>query len=79
MQHVKVPQDRIGVLIGEGGSTLREIESRAEVRLDVDSENGSVAIDSVGDPVLGMVAPDVVERSAAASPPRTRWRSSTTT
>ncbi|ELZ95152.1 RNA-processing protein [Haloferax mucosum ATCC BAA-1512] len=60
MQHVKVPQDRIGVLIGEGGSTLREIESRAEVRLDVDSENGSVAIDSVGDPVLGMVAPDVV-------------------
>ncbi|ELZ76452.1 MULTISPECIES: KH domain-containing protein [Haloferax] len=60
MQHVKVPQDRIGVLIGEGGSTLREIERRAEVRLDVDSENGSVAIDSVGDPVLGMVAPDVV-------------------
>ncbi|MFC7204956.1 KH domain-containing protein [Haloferax namakaokahaiae] len=60
MQHVKVPQDRIGVLIGEGGSTMREIEQRAEVRLDIDSENGSVAIDSVGDPVLGMIAPDIV-------------------
>ena len=60
MQHVKVPQDRIGVLIGEGGETMREIERRAEVRLDIDSESGSVAIDAVGDPVTGMVAPDIV-------------------
>lgn len=60
MQHVKVPQDRIGVLIGEGGETMREIESRAEVRLNIDSETGSVAIDTVGDPVTGMVAPDIV-------------------
>ncbi|WP_348606984.1 KH domain-containing protein [Halobaculum rarum] len=60
MQHVKVPQDRIGVLIGEGGETMREIEDRAEVRLDIDSESGSVAIDAVGDPVAGLVAPDIV-------------------
>jgi len=60
MQHVKVPQDRIGVLIGEGGETMREIESRSEVRLDIDSESGSVAIESVGDPVTALVAPDIV-------------------
>ncbi|WP_435183877.1 KH domain-containing protein [Halobellus sp. EA9] len=60
MKHVKVPQDRIGVLIGEGGETMREVERRAEVRLDIDSESGAVAIDDVGDPVLGMLAPDVV-------------------
>jgi ribosomal RNA assembly protein len=60
MQHVKVPQDRIGVLIGEGGETMREIESRSEVRLDIDSESGSVAVESVGDPVTGLVAPDIV-------------------
>lgn len=61
MQHVKVPQDRIGVLVGEGGETMREIEDRAEVRLDIDSESGSVAIDPIGDPVKGMIAPDVVK------------------
>ena len=61
MQHVKVPQDRIGVLIGEGGETMREIERRAEVRLDIDSESGSVAVESVGDPVTGLVAPDIVQ------------------
>jgi len=60
MQHVKIPQDRIGVLIGEGGATLREIEQRAEVRLNVDSENGSVSVDLVGDPVQGLKGPDIV-------------------
>jgi ribosomal RNA assembly protein len=60
MQHVKVPQDRLGVLIGEGGETMREIEERAEVRLDIDSESGSVAIEAVGDPVTAMIAPDIV-------------------
>jgi ribosomal RNA assembly protein len=60
MQHVKIPQDRIGVLIGEGGETLRRIEREADVRLDVDSENGSVAIEQVGDPLSAMKGPDVV-------------------
>ncbi|SDR26705.1 KH domain-containing protein [Natronobacterium texcoconense] len=60
MQHVKIPQDRIGVLIGQGGETMREIESQAEVRLDIDSENGSVAIETVGDPVLGLKGPEIV-------------------
>lgn len=60
MQHVKIPQDRIGVLIGEGGETLRRIEERAEVRLNVDSENGSVSVETVGDPVLGLKGPDIV-------------------
>jgi ribosomal RNA assembly protein len=71
MQHVKVPQDRIGVLIGEGGETMREIERRAEVRLDIDSESGSVAIESVGDPVTGLVAPDVVRAVGRGFKPET--------
>jgi ribosomal RNA assembly protein len=60
MQHVKVPDDRIGVLIGQGGETMREIETRAEVRLDIDSESGNVAIEKVGDPVKGLKGPDIV-------------------
>lgn len=60
MQHVQVPDDRIGVLIGQGGETMREIEERAEVRLDIDSESGNVRIEKVGDPVKGLKGPDVV-------------------
>jgi ribosomal RNA assembly protein len=69
MQHVTIPQDRLGVLIGEGGETMREIESRAEVRLDIDSESGSVAIESIGDPVSAMVAPDIVRAIGRGFPP----------
>jgi arCOG04150 universal archaeal KH domain protein len=61
MQHVKIPQDRIGVLIGEGGETMREIETRAEVRLDIDSETGSVRVETVGDPITGLKGPDIVK------------------
>jgi ribosomal RNA assembly protein len=61
MQHVTIPQDRVGVLIGEGGETMREIESRAEVRLDIDSETGAVRVESVGDPVKGLKGPDIVK------------------
>ncbi len=71
MQHVTVPQDRIGVLIGEGGETMREIESRSEVRLDIDSESGSVAIDTVGDPITGLVAPDIVRAIGRGFKPET--------
>jgi ribosomal RNA assembly protein len=61
MQHVKIPDDRIGVLIGQGGETMREIEERAEVRLDIDSESGNVRIEKVGDPVQGLKGPDIVK------------------
>ena len=69
MQHVKIPQDRIGVLIGEGGETLREIESRAEVRLDVDSENGKVEVKQTGDPVRGLKGPEIVKAIGRGFPP----------
>ncbi|WP_459193367.1 KH domain-containing protein [Halosimplex sp. J119] len=61
MQHVKIPQDRIGALIGEGGETLRTIEDRAEVRLDVDSETGQVKVEQTGDPITALKGPDIVK------------------
>lgn len=74
MKHVKIPQERIGVLIGEGGETLRRIEGEAEVRLDVDSENGSVAIETVGDPIRGMKGPEIVRAIGRGFPPEDALR-----
>jgi ribosomal RNA assembly protein len=74
MHHVTVPDDRIGVLIGEGGETMREIEERAEVRLDVDSETGSVRIESVGDPIRGLAGPDIVEAIGRGFAPEAAMR-----
>jgi len=40
---------------------MREIEKRAEVRLDIDSESGNVRIETVGDPVTALKGPDIVK------------------
>ncbi len=61
MKNVKIPTERIGVLIGEGGETVERIEREAAVNLTIDSENGRVEIESVGDSVKAMTAGDIVE------------------
>lgn len=43
-QEIKIPKERIGVLIGVEGETKEQIEKRAGVRLDIDSEQGDVTI-----------------------------------
>ena len=74
MKHVTVPKDRIGVLIGEVGETMREIETLAEVRLDIDSETGSVRVESVGDPILGLKGPDIVKAIGRGFAPEDAFR-----
>jgi len=48
---IKIPKERIAVLIGEKGRVKKEIEQATRSRLDIDSEEGDVFIsgtDSVG-------------------------------
>jgi len=68
--HVKVPEDRIGAVIGKGGSTIEEIEERTGVEMKVDSENGVVEIDrSDADPLTGWRVSDVVKAIARGFAP----------
>src|SRR5215467_4268357 len=43
-QSVKVPNDRIGVIIGKDGKIKNEIENKCNVLIRIDSESGSVII-----------------------------------
>ena len=47
MQYARIPLDRIGVLIGENGSTKREIEKRTNTKLTIDDTSVSIE----GDPI----------------------------
>jgi len=60
MIHVKIPGERIGVLIGADGSTKKQIEERSGTTLGIDSESGSVSIDSP-DPINAMRAGEAVK------------------
>ena len=43
-QFVKVPKERIAVIIGPSGSTKKKIEELSKVKLEVSSEDGRVEI-----------------------------------
>jgi len=57
MQYVKIPADRVPVLIGEGGESKRTIESRTKTKLTI--EDTEVSID--GESLDEWVARDVVK------------------
>ncbi len=62
MLYARIPQDRVGVLIGPEGGTKRRLEDRTGTHLEVESGTGEVTIDEAGakDPVLALKARDVV-------------------
>ncbi|MGB9636405.1 MAG: KH domain-containing protein [Thermoplasmata archaeon] len=60
--YVKVPVERIGVLIGENGCTKREIERKFGAKIFVDSKTGEITIDAseIADPLLSIKLRDYV-------------------
>ena len=60
---MKIPTERIGVLIGPDGTTKKNIESKLSVVLDIDGESGGVTItlaDNAPDPSSLFRAKEVV-------------------
>ena len=46
-QHlIKIPDDRIGVLIGKKGQVKHEIEDKCKVQIEIDSQNGDAIVSS---------------------------------
>lgn len=52
MKYIRIPMDRVGVLIGHEGKTRRKLQQKTSVRISVDSENGEISLDdrNVDDP-----------------------------
>jgi len=58
-----IPRERIGVVLGREGATKTEIEKAFKVKLNVDSESGTIEVfpsDDNDDPSTILRAKDVV-------------------
>ncbi len=44
-EFIRIPHERIGVLIGPKGVTKRTIEKKSQAKIDIDSDSGEVVID----------------------------------
>jgi ribosomal RNA assembly protein len=75
MKAVRIPQERVGVLIGKDGATKAYIERRAKVRLIVDKE-GEVTVDEskMEDPVMQLKIVDVIKAIGRGFSPHHAYR-----
>jgi len=73
---VKIPKERVGILIGEEGKAKQYIEDRLNVKIDVDGE-GSVTIkltEKASDPSMLLKAKDVVTAIGRGFSPEATYR-----
>jgi ribosomal RNA assembly protein len=68
-EHIKVPQDRIGAIIGVEGNVKKIIEEKTGAKLDVDSESGAVVIESEADAFKALKAADAIKAIARGFSP----------
>ena len=73
---VRIPKDRVGILIGPEGRVKAHIERKLTVKLDIDRE-GSVSIvllETASDPSMLLKAKDVVTAIGRGFTPETAFR-----
>ncbi len=73
-EHIKVPQDRIGAIIGVEGNVKKIIEEKTGVSLNVDSESGVVIVESEGDAMKALKAAEVIKAIARGFSPEKALR-----
>lgn len=76
MRYVRIPKERVGVLIGHNGETKQSIEERAHVHLEIDSEEGEVTINDMKtqDPLIGLKVEDIVRAIGRGFSPEAAFR-----
>lgn len=76
MYTVKIPQERIGVLVGKRGETKAEIEKMSKVVISIDSESGDVVLDDSKeiDPEMTLRLRDVVRAIGRGFSPQRAFR-----
>ncbi|MDD5615766.1 MAG: KH domain-containing protein [Candidatus Methanoperedens sp.] len=68
-EHIKIPLDRVAVLVGPKGSIKELIEEKSTTSINIESSSGTVEIMDAKDPLKGMRAREVVHAIARGFSP----------
>lgn len=73
---IRIPQERIGVLIGKNGEIKSEIEKRSLAVLTIDSDSGDILIDEskATDPEMSLRTRDVIRAIGRGFSPQRAFR-----
>jgi ribosomal RNA assembly protein len=63
MKYLKIPMERVAVLIGRNGETKKDLEEKSGLKLNIDSKLGEVVIDNheVEDPLMIIKIENIVK------------------
>lgn len=63
MKYLKIPLDRIGVLIGQKGETKKDLEEKTGLKINIDSKAGEIVIDDheTDDPLIVLKTENIVK------------------
>ncbi len=64
MRSIRIPQDRVGTLIGKNGETKKVLQDISGIKIDIDTEEGEVIIHDDGeleDPLMPLKLMDIVK------------------
>ncbi len=59
-EEIKIPKERVAIVIGTKGKVKREIESKTNSKLDIDSQSGEILISSE-DGLMAFLARNIVQ------------------
>ena len=74
---IRIPKERVGILVGPEGKTKAYIEEQMKVKLEIDSEDGGVTIilsESQNDPSMLLRAKDLVTAIGRGFAPEVAFR-----
>jgi ribosomal RNA assembly protein len=74
---IRIPKDRIGILVGPDGKTKTYIEGRLKIKLEIDSEDGGITIiltEEQTDPSMLLRAKDLVTAIGRGFAPEVAFR-----
>jgi ribosomal RNA assembly protein len=74
---IRIPKERVGILVGPEGKTKTYIEEQMKVKLEIDSEDGGVTItlaESQNDPSMLLRAKDLVTAVGRGFAPEIAFR-----
>ncbi|NLX46999.1 MAG: RNA-processing protein [Euryarchaeota archaeon] len=76
MKIVKIPKERVGALIGQGGETKRFLQERTGLTIDIDTEEGEVSFDETKteDPLLPLKVMDIIKAIGRGFAPHKAFR-----
>ncbi len=74
IEHIKIPLERIAVLVGPKGSIKELIEEKSTAMLNIESQTGDVEIKEPKDPVKGLRTREVIQAIARGFSPEKALR-----